>query len=293
MKRFYKSVIEPLCETLRPQAIVEVGAQYGSNTTQLLEWCRRAGAVLHSVDPAPSFDVRKLSNDFSSEFRFHRELSLSALAKIGPVDLALIDGDHNWYTVVNELRIIRDVSADARRFPVVLFHDIGWPYARRDLYYDPSTVPEAHRQPHRRAGLLPEHSALIEHGWNNHLFHAEHEGGPRNGVLTAIEDFIRETKFAIRFVNLPGLNGLGILTSEERLQNHADLRAFVELLDVPEPIARHLEMIEKERMEYAILWKQRAQPRNVLSAFRHMLKLQVDEAAKRLRTMSDHSRRSA
>ena len=77
---------------------------------------------------------------------------------------ALIDGDHNWYTVVNELRMLRDNARAGREpLPVLILHDVGWPYGRRDLYYDPSTIPEEHRQPHRKAGMRLGRAELVDH----------------------------------------------------------------------------------------------------------------------------------
>ena len=73
-----------------------------------------------------------------------------------PADVVLLDGDHNWYTVDHELRQIeQSARACALPLPVVACHDVGWPYGRRDLYYDPATVPEGYRQPYRKGGLLP------------------------------------------------------------------------------------------------------------------------------------------
>ena len=43
---------------------------------------------------------------------------------------------------------------------------------------------------------------------------AQHEGGPRNGVLTAIEDFLEEKHHSGRelgFAEIPAVFGLGIL----------------------------------------------------------------------------------
>ncbi len=63
-----------------------------------------------------------------------------------------LDGDHNWYTVFHELRLIEEhCQRNERLFPLVLLHDLGWPYGRRDLYYNPETIPAEYRQPYARA----------------------------------------------------------------------------------------------------------------------------------------------
>jgi hypothetical protein len=51
-----------------------------------------------------------------------------------------------------------------------------------------------------------------------HFAWALHEGGPRNGVLTAIEDFVSELHEAGRtlaFAELPAVFGLGVLFDQD------------------------------------------------------------------------------
>ena len=49
-------------------------------------------------------------------------------------DCIIIDGDHNWYTVFNELTIIEKRNL-LKEGGTIFFHDIAWPYGRRDMYY--------------------------------------------------------------------------------------------------------------------------------------------------------------
>ena len=77
--------------------------------------------------------------------------------------MVLIDGDHNWYTVLSELETIERLCDErGQGFPLVLLHDIGWPYGRRDLYYDPASIPEEHRKPYDKKGMLPGVPGLVE-----------------------------------------------------------------------------------------------------------------------------------
>ena len=128
----------------------------------------------------------------------------------------LIDGDHNWYTVFNELKTVERLCAErSQDFPLVLLHDIGWPYGRRDLYYDPKSIPEEHRKPYDKKGMLPSVPDLVEEGgMNRHLNNAVREHEPKDGVLTAIEDFLGASQYALDLLELPGVHGLGILAPE-------------------------------------------------------------------------------
>ena len=60
--------------------------------------------------------------------------------------MVIIDGDHNYFTVSEELRLIAERAAGAA-LPLLLFHDVGWPHARRDDYYAAERIPEADRRP--------------------------------------------------------------------------------------------------------------------------------------------------
>ena len=64
---------------------------------------------LHVIDPVPAFDPDEHERRFGGRYVFHRDLSLNVLDRCGAFDVALIDGDHNWYTVYNELRVFREL----------------------------------------------------------------------------------------------------------------------------------------------------------------------------------------
>ena len=70
---------------------------------------------------------------------FHLGISHDVLPTLAPADVALVDGDHNWFTVYHELKMLATTARDAgAALPVLVLHDVCWPYGRRDLYYEPS-----------------------------------------------------------------------------------------------------------------------------------------------------------
>ena len=130
---FWEKVVAPVLELSGARRIVEIGALRGENTELMLE---RLGpdVELHVIDPVPEFDPSEHEQRFGGRYVFHRDISHNVLPDLPPVDIALVDGDHNWYTVVNELRSLARVArAGGRPLPVTLLHDVGWPYGRRDL----------------------------------------------------------------------------------------------------------------------------------------------------------------
>jgi GT2 family glycosyltransferase len=246
---FLKLLIQPLLEAIRPRVIVEVGVEVGTVTGPLLRWAQEHDAVVHAIDPDPTLNVDRLVSEYGVRLRFHRRKSLEVLGEIAGVDLALIDGDHNWYTVINELRALeRCAHEEGREPPLILLHDVGWPYGRRDLYYDPQAIPEAHRQPHARMGIVPGRVELGP-GLNDHLENALLEGTAANGVLSAVEDFVAESTTDWRTWSIPGLCGMAILSSAATLERSAPLRELLDAIDTPAFLRAHCEAIEQARIE--------------------------------------------
>jgi hypothetical protein len=251
MQRFWETVIEPVLDAVRPGVIVEIGSDQGGNTENLLGFCRRTGATLHVIDPAPGYDAAEWQREHAGRLVFHKDLSLNVLPQIEAFDAVLIDGDHNWYTVFHELKIIEDLcDGRSREFPMVMLHDAGWPYGRRDLYYDPDTIPEEHRKPHEKKGMLPGVPNLVEEGGlNQHLHNALLENEPRSGVLTAIEDFLGETDHRLDLTRLPGIHGLAILVPTRLREENTELGSLLENLRFLPFISGYVEAVEKARLD--------------------------------------------
>jgi cephalosporin hydroxylase len=223
--------IAPVLTGARARKVVEIGALRGENTVQILDHLGPRGE-LHVIDPVPDFDPAEHEAQFPGRYFFHRALSLDVLPTLEPMDAALIDGDHNWWTVYNECSML---AASATRagvpMPVMILHDVGWPYGRRDLYYDPSNVPEEHRQPYDFLGMRPGQRKLAKRGGlNPTMANALEEGGEHNGVMTGVDDFVKEYPKPIRQVLLPFYFGLAFLVEEERLEAEPELAAAFDRL---------------------------------------------------------------
>ena len=162
-------------------------------------------AELHVIDPVPELRPDGARAAVPRALPLPRGSQPRRLPTLGPMDAALIDGDHNWYTVYNELRLLAE---GARRhgtpLPVLILHDVLWPYGRRDLYYAPEQIPEEFRQPYATKGMRPGSKRLLDRGGlNPTMCNALEEGGPRNGVMTAVDDFVAGHDRSLRVVVLP------------------------------------------------------------------------------------------
>jgi hypothetical protein len=86
------------------------------------------------------------------------------------------------------------------------------------MYYQPERIPEAYRQPYKRSGLVCGRSELSDDSpMNRDLANALREGGPRNGVLTAIEDFLRQSSGRYYFRCIELEYGLGMMLKPRHL----------------------------------------------------------------------------
>lgn len=233
MVRAWKHIIRPLADAAGVRSVLEIGSEFGLSTNVLLNYVREIDGHLHAIDPHPGFDVSEFEKKHEGYLTFYAELSLQALTHMPNVDLALVDGDHNWYTVYNELLLIEERHGhEPDRMPLILAHDVGWPYGRRDLYYDPETIPEEYRQPYARKGIIHGKSKLVENrGMNLQMCNALEEGGPRNGVMTGVEDFLAQSSIDWHMVHIPLYFGLCVLVPEQRLASNQALAAQIQHLE--------------------------------------------------------------
>ncbi len=245
MVRFWQLFVEPFVRTLKPRRIMEIGADSGSNTRRVLKYCLENDCRLDVVDPAPQPRLFRVMRDYEAISTYHPLPGLEGMPIVEHPDLVLLDGDHNWQTVHAELTLMRTLSEQRNEaFPCVLAHDVAWPYARRDMYYAPEKLRWTH--PYAYKGIIPGRPELVEDGMNQVLANALVEGGPRNGVLTAIEDFIEAAPFEIEFRKLPFFNGLGILVPRARMT--PELQTQIDSFFSGETLLRACEALENDGM---------------------------------------------
>jgi hypothetical protein len=198
-----------MLEAAGARSVVEVGAEYGFFTEKLLDWAaERDVDRIAAIDPEPRPQLRDLAAA-RPELDLIVATSFEALPRFELTDAVIIDGDHNYFMVSEELRLVAQ-AADDGPLPLILLHDIGWPLARRDSYHAPEAIPPEHRQPLATPAYLePGEAGTRERG----LYYrcaAATEGGPRNGVLTAVEDFIADRP-ELRLAIVPPFFGLGVV----------------------------------------------------------------------------------
>jgi hypothetical protein len=204
----HAEVLLPCLDTAGVRSVAEVGAYAGDLTRVLLDWAAKSGTRVWAIDPSPQDSLVELDQTYD-ELELVRKTSLEALPEIPLPDAVVIDGDHNYYTVSEELRLI-DERAAGGDLPLLLFHDVAWPHGRRDDYYSPELIPEDQRQPIAEGGGLFPGVSGVRPGGLPYSGAAAQEGGPRNGVLTAVEDFVKD-RDGLRLAIVPVFFGLGVV----------------------------------------------------------------------------------
>jgi len=211
---FFRVIIKLLIRMFRYKNICEIGASFGGNTDKLLSI---KSVILTIIDPCIDTDlINKYKN--TKRVRIYKGLSLQILPTIvGQFDCILIDGDHNWFTVFNELKVIEERKL-LKDGGTIFLHDVGWPYGRRDMYYLPETIPDKYRHPYAKKGIVQGQTKLAEAaGINSHINNVEYEGGPKNGVLTAVEDYLKIYGKSYYFIYSKRQQGLGVLVYKKNI----------------------------------------------------------------------------
>lgn len=125
MMHHWDPIIKPILEWVKPHRIVEIGVYEGGLTRKLLEYLHanetegQADVKLIGIDPFPKFDG--LKNHRLLEL--HEDISLNVLPNIKDYQVVIIDGDHNYFTVYNELQAIDQNFQDMDYTPVIICHD--------------------------------------------------------------------------------------------------------------------------------------------------------------------------
>jgi hypothetical protein len=210
----FDDVILGLADRCRPKSILEIGSEHGGFSQQLYQRARAMGGELRTIEPFPAPAVIELAKT-AEDFHLFVDKSIPHLLEHGcPSDFVVVDGDHNWFTVYNELTIIAKCWSDRDQSGVIVLHDVAWPCARRDMYYDPSAIPPEALHPHTYAhGVTPGDDGVIDGGFRGAgaFAWAVRAGGPCNGVLTAIEDFMADNP-GWTYRSIDAVLGLGCLT---------------------------------------------------------------------------------
>lgn len=201
--------MNPCLDAASVRSLLEIGSYRGELTEELLKWADGSGAKIATVEPLPPPDLLDLKKR-RPELELIEDTGTPALEGLELLpDAIIIDGDHNYFTLTQELEKIAEKAGDGP-LPFLLFHDVGWPHERRDTYYAPDRIPEEDRMPLGHNCTLEPGNPGLSDGGLPYEWASAIEGGPKNGVLTSIEDFM-ERRGNLTFAAVPVFFGFGLL----------------------------------------------------------------------------------
>jgi len=222
--------------------VVEIGADKGYTTRMLAQLCNDLGISFVSVDPAPANGVDAIDGVD------HRRVTSEEFfrgAGIPKSSVWIVDGDHNYNTVAMELQGIDRATRGSEC--LIFLHDLGWPNGRRDFWYSLDSAPaDAPRISHGAGVSLDSDGVVKLHegiALGPMAAVAARQGGPSNGVLTAVEDFLSSEEgddWVFRWT--PIFFGFGYLARKDTIasgrlsQLQASFDAFDRVRDVLGPL---------------------------------------------------------
>ena len=239
----YWPFLKELVEIIKPYSVCEIGSERGL-TSQLLGKVFKNIEKLHIVDP---FISKELKKEKPMNMILYEETSLEFLQRGLDIELYLIDGDHNYYTVYNELLNI-EKNRNKKQKTFILLHDVSWFCGRRDQYYNEELIPEKHESyNHNSLCLENDHNVKYGFSLSKNFSVAKITGGKKNGVLTAIEDFVEKSKLEWKFNYIPSLWGLGFLWLEDNFEQN-DIEKIDKLLTKLDSLKEFFGILEANRL---------------------------------------------
>ena len=194
---FYKvEVIPKILSLFDVNELIISGLSDECVTDTVLEYCKNNSYNCILIDSRHSH-----INDFINDY------TLNVLPDYSNYGAIFLNDDPNWYTVFNELNIIKEKNDI---FPLVFIGHNVFPYKRRDAYSNPDIIPVEFVNDYSE-GFNINHMTILDG-----FFHANQENTPKNGVLTAVEDFLAQNP-EIQLSEIRLLNGNIILYSKNSI----------------------------------------------------------------------------
>ncbi|AMD16603.1 hypothetical protein TL18_00255 [Methanobrevibacter sp. YE315] len=185
----YKQIIEIL-KDFKVKKIIFLGCNSENLMKYILSYTQINCGELIFIDSQPKINIEEIINDYTNvNFTFYNEDSLNKLTNFKDYDAIFIDDNPNWYTVYNELNII---EKNCDKFPLIFICNSIFPNERRDTYYHFNNIPFSYQNTYEKKLRLYDDLVI-----DDEFYHAIYQNTPKNGVLTAVEDYIENSELDI------------------------------------------------------------------------------------------------
>lgn len=226
MFNFFKlDIIPTFLSKFKVEKVLLIGSFNESIINEIISFCMDNNTLLSSIDLntnienliKQNFNVDGVNEYIDKNVDYFKDMGLNILPKLKNFDAIFINDDPNWYTVYNELNLIKKNNEN---FPLVFVCNNKYPHKRRDSYINPENIPKEYRN--ECCDTLP-----IEYEEDNEikctfvkdgLCHAISQNTKQNGVLTAIEDFLKEN-INLKLLEINPLEGISLIYNNTNMSN--------------------------------------------------------------------------
>ncbi|WP_295613110.1 hypothetical protein [uncultured Methanobrevibacter sp.] len=212
---FELCIIPTFLSRFEVKKVLVIGLSNELLMNEIISYCINNHYSLYSIDS--KINIRNLisgiddldENYLDGNIKHFNDDTLNILPNLEPFDAIFINDDPNWYTVYNELNLIKKNNPN---FPLVFVCNNKYPHKRRDSYINPNKIPKEYKN--ECCNDLPviykdgdeTKQTMIKDGF----CHAIHQDTPKNGVLTAIEDFLKEN-LSLKVLEINPLEGITLI----------------------------------------------------------------------------------
>lgn len=208
---FDLNIIPTFLSRFKVNKVLAIGLSNKEIINGVLEYCIDNETSLTVIDSKMNISEFKTeeNSEFIESIKYHKDSSLNILPTLKSFDVVFINGDPNWYTVYNELTLIKKINSS---FPLVFICNNKYPHKRRDSYFNPEDIPEEFKN--ECCNDLPinyeEDGEIKQTMIKDGFCHAILGDTPKNGVLTAIEDFLDENS-SLKLMEINPIEGVTLI----------------------------------------------------------------------------------
>ena len=138
---FDLSIIPTFLSRFKVEKILAIGLSNELILDEIISYCNKS-TTLYAIDPKINIkDLIKEDeslNNIKDYINYFSDDSLNVLPTLSNLDAIFINDDPNWYTIYNELNIIKENHIN---FPIVFVCNNKYPHKRRDSYINPEKIP--------------------------------------------------------------------------------------------------------------------------------------------------------
>lgn len=219
----YRTINEILIDS-ESKNIILIGFKSEKLIQFILNYVKINSGNVIVIDPRPQISIDDIIMDNSVNFTLYNENSLKKLDDFQDYDAIFIDGNPNWYTVYNELNI---VEKNCKKFPLIFVCNSSFPHERRDTYYYFDCIPFNYQHVHSKNLVIFQdiHDKSKRITIKDDDYHAIYQNSQKNGVLTAIEDYIKTTTLNVDKTLVDSETGIQLVY----FKNHPLFERFLKL----------------------------------------------------------------